>query len=233
VPEGAWHGAREFVVTAMVADLEAATAFGELLIETIDPDTAEAPAWVAPTSRIENGALLVDNRGQSVLLTGHVLVNLLGAHAAPASGAPQRFAISGAIDDHAMAGVRLELRRYGIELEVEQGDAGDRAPATITGTVRVGDDPAASKAAYRAAMQDFFENGRTVAAETFWKIYYRGNAGLDADTPISRQHTGGTVLDVIRSGERITKQFTREELHLLTDPDELDNHNLSSLIDTH
>ena len=31
----------------------------------------------------------------------------------------------------------------------------------------------------------------------------------------------------------ITKQFTKEELHLLTDPDELDNHNLSSLIDTH
>lgn len=234
LPEGAWHGAREFVVTAMVADIEAATSFGELLIETIDPDTAEAAAWVAPTSRMENGSLLVDNRGQSVLLTGHVLVNLLGAHAAAAaSGTRQRFEISAAFEDHAMPGVQLELRRYGIELEVEPSNGGGRASATITGTVRVGEDPAASKAAYHEAMRDFLENGRTVTAETFWKIYYRGNAGLDADTPISRQHTGGTVLDVIRSGERITKQFTKEELYLLTDPDELDNHNLSSLIDTH
>jgi hypothetical protein len=233
LPEGAWHGAREFVVTAMVADPEAATAFGELLIETIDPDTAEAPAWVTPTSRIDGDALLVDNRGQSLLLTGHVLVNLLGAHAAAASGAPRRFAIAGAIEDHAMAGVQLELRRYGIRLEVEPGSGGGEEWARIAGTVRLDNDPAASKAAYHEAMQDFLVNGRTLSAETFWKIYYRGNAGLDADTPISRQHTGGTVLDVIRSGERITKQFTKEELHLLTDPDELDNHNLSSLIDTH
>jgi len=232
VPEGAWHGAREFLVTAVAADLDAATAFGALLIAAIDPDTARAAAWVAPTSREEDGTLLVDNHGQSLLVTGHVLVNLLGAHAAGADR-PRRFAIGGAIEDHALAGVRLELRRYGIELESESAGGAGRTPATITGTVRLSTDPAASKAAHRETMCDFLEHGRTVSSDTFWKIYYRGNAGLDADTPISRQHTGGTVLDVIKSGERITKQFTKEELFLLTDPDELDNHHFSALIDSH
>lgn len=179
----------------------------------------------------DGGTLVVDNRGQSLLLTGHVLVNLLGSHAAERGAQP--FEVVGVIEDRALAGLRLELRRYGILLDIEACSGGEAgAPGSFSGTVRVGEDPLGLAEEYRAAMQEFLVDGRTVSATTFWNIYYRGNAGLDTDTPISRQHTGGTVLDVIRPGEQITKQFSVEELHLLTDPDELDNQNLAAYIDT-
>ncbi|UOQ61807.1 hypothetical protein MUN76_07615 [Leucobacter rhizosphaerae] len=227
LPEGSWHGAREFVVTALVADPRVVTSFGELLISSIHPDTALAAPWEAPADQIDGTSLVVDNRGQSLLLTGHVLVNLLGAHA---DDGERRFVVRNVREDHAMAGVQLELQRYGIDLALEPQDA---ASETITGTVRRARDPEAARALYRAATDAFMADGLTVSSSDFWNIYYRGNAGLDADSPISRQHTGGTVLDVIKPGERITKQFTSEELSLLTDPDELDNHRLSEFIDTH
>ena len=221
LPLGAWHGAREFLNTALVADLRTATAFGELLMRDVDSDTGQAGPWHAPSREDGDEDLIIDNHGQSLLVTGHVLVNLLGAHA---DRRGRRFTIRNAQADCALAGLRLELQRYGIELHIEA------TAAEATGTVRLGDSPQAARQEYRAAMDEYFANGRTIEAEAFWKIYYRGNAGLDVDTPISRQHTGGTVLDVIRPGERITKQFTSEELHLLTDPDELDNQNLVHFI---
>ena len=221
LPNGSWNGAREFFITALVADLGAAPAFGDLLIRDIDPDTGRSVTWQAPNFDISDDVLVIDNRGQSLLVTGHVLVNMLGAHV-DTSG--RSFVIDNAEGDEVLPGLRLELKRYGIDLHVEQTSAG------IVGAVRLGDDPQSLEREYRSAMHDFFVNGRTIEADTFWKIYYRGNAGLDVDTPISRQHTGGTVLDVIRPGERITKQFTSEELHLLTDPDELDNQNIADFI---
>ncbi|WGW13233.1 hypothetical protein LWF01_05555 [Saxibacter everestensis] len=241
VPQGSWHGGREFVVTSLVADLQAATAFGDLLISAIDPDTGKAPAWRAPSYSNADGMLVIDNHGQSLLATGHVLVNLLGSHA---GDTPQRFEIVNAVADHALAGLQLELSRYGISLDLAEADgtgtdangtAPDRTvtPPTHTGTVAISSDPETLKKEHRQAMYDFVVNGRTVDSRTFWNIYYRANAGLDVDTPISRQHTGGTVLDVIKPGERITKQFTSEELHLLTDPDELDNQNITDFIAAH
>lgn len=221
LPNGSWNGAREFFITALVADLRAAPAFGELLIRDIDSDNGRAGTWQAPNFRISDDVLVIDNRGQSLLATGHVLVNLLGAHA-DASG--RSFAIDNAQADEVLPGLRLELKRYGIDLHIVQTTAG------IDGTVRLSDDPQGLGREYRSAMNDFFINGRAVDAKAFWELFYRGNAGLDVDTPISRQHTGGTVLDVIRPGERITKQFTSEELHLLTDPDELDNQNIAEFI---
>ncbi|WP_210604492.1 hypothetical protein [Brevibacterium oceani] len=221
LPLGAWHGAREFFNTALVADLRTATAFGELLMRDVDSDRGQAGPWRAPSSEDGDDSLIIDNHGQSLLVTGHVLVNLLGAHA---DRRGRRFTIRNAQTDHALPGLRLELHRYGIELDIE-ATAGEAA-----GTVRLGDSPQIARQEYHTAMDEYFANGRTIEAEAFWKIYYRGNAGLDVDTPISRQHTGGTVLDVIRPGERITKQFTSEELHLLTDPDELDNQNLVHFI---
>lgn len=228
VPEGSWHGAREFVITAMAADPAAATAYGDLLIAAIDSDTALAGPWHTPSRRVEDGVLVIDNHGQSLLATGHVLVNLLGAHA---TDAPTTFHIVGARADHALAGVALELQRYGILLDAEQQQ--DVAGDTIHGTIALAAQPQNLRDDYLATVRDFKRNGRTVDAETFWNIFYRGNAGLDADTPISRQHTGGTVLDVIRPGERITKQFSAEELHLLTDPDELDNQHFAALVAAH
>lgn len=231
LPEGAWHGAREFVVTALVADERVVSTFGTLLVDSIDPDTAQAAPWVAPESRVDGETLRIDNHGQSVLLTGHVLVNLIGAHV---DDGVQRFEIGNVVEHHAMSGVRLELWRYGIDLEFTVVESvGANGTTTITGTAHRAADPSTLQREYREALHGFLVEGRIVASEDFWNIYYRGNAGLDADTPISRQHTGGTVLDVIKPGERITKQFTSEELSLLTDPDDLDNHRLSEFIDTH
>lgn len=231
VPAGSWHGAREFFVTALIADLDAATAFGELLIKEIDPATGLAEPWRTPSHHVDNGTLTINNHSHSLLTTGHVLVNLLGAQAskAQAEGAPRRFSLRGGRHFEAVAGMELELKRYGITLTINP----DASEDEISGTVRFGDDPDALKREYRDAIEEFLVHGRTLGAPTFWNIYYRGNAGLDVDTPISRQHTGGTVLDVIRPGERVTKQFTSEELHLLTDPDELDNHNIAAYIAAH
>ncbi|WP_113904818.1 MULTISPECIES: hypothetical protein [Brevibacterium] len=224
VPHGSWHGAREFIITAVAADIEAAAVFGNLLIETIDPQTGRASAWRPPSYTVENGDLVVDNHGQSLLVTGHVLVNLIGAHSA---SSPIRVVIRNAAADHAVAGIRLELQRYGIVFD----DVGRSDP--IIGTARRSENPIPLQTSYHDTISDFCIAGKDVDARTFWNIYYRANAGLDVDTPISRQHTGGTVLDVIQPGERITKQFTSEELHLLTDPDELDNQNIAAFIAAH
>lgn len=218
LPNGSWHGAREFFITALVADLRAASTFGELLIRDIASENGSAIMWQAPSFGMRDDILAIDNHRQSLLVTGHVLVNLLGANA---NTLGRSFVIDNAEADEVLPGLRLELKRYGVDLHIEQTAAG------IVGTVRLSREPQQLEREYRSAMNDFFVNGQTIGAETFWKIYYRGNAGLDVDTPISRQHTGGTVLDVIRPGERITKQFTSEELHLLTDPDELDNRNIA------
>jgi hypothetical protein len=211
-------------MTAMAADPAAATAFGDLLIRAIDPDTALAAPWQAPSCSHSEDGLIIDNHGQSLLATGHVLVNLLGGRA---GRKPIPFRVVGVREDHGLAGIALELGRYGIALAV------DRSGEEIVGEVAIGSDPEALRRHHAAIVGEFTRHGRTVDATTFWNIYYRGNAGLDVDTPISRQHTGGTVLDVIRPGERITKQFTSEELHLLTDPDDLDNHNFAEFLVAH
>lgn len=224
VPDGSWHGAREFFVTTVVADVRAATAFGDLLLAAIDPETGKASAWRPPTAEVRDGALVIDNHAQSLLVTGHVLANLVGGIA---SGEPQRFSIERVVADHCLPGLELELARYGITFTAEEQDG------VVTGSVYRAADPEDLKSRHRSAMREFLVHGKTVDARTFWNIYYRANAGLDVDTPISRQHTGGTVLDVIKPGERITKQFTNEELHLLIDPDELDNQNLADFIASH
>lgn len=224
VPEGSWHGAREFLATAVAADERVAERFGELLLESIDAETALAGEWIAPTWLHRDGQLYIDNHGQSLLLTGHVLVNLIGSQA---TTAPLRFAIANVTDDHVLAGLTLELSRYGIALTV--GATGEG----ISGRVHLAADTDSARSEYVRIHDEFLRLGRKLDSATFWNIYYRGNAGLDVDTPISRQHTGGTVLDVIRPGEKITKQFTSEELHLLTDPDDLDNQNLADFIATH
>lgn len=224
VPEGSWTGAREFLIRAVAADTDAADAFGRLLTEAIDPGTAQSAPWTAPTAHRDEQGLVIDNHGQSLLATGHAIVNLLGALA---GASIQAFRIDNVEADHAIAGIELDLARYGIELSIER-----EAPA-ISGRIRVGDNHGALVGRYRERIHDFLLNGRTISSTAFWNIYYRANAGLDVDTPISRQHTGGTVLDVIKPGEKITKQFSSEELHLLTDPDELDNRNFPEFIDTH
>lgn len=223
VPDGSWHGARELFVVSLVADLRAAQSFGRLLLRDIDAETGQAPKWAPPGLDHHKGGLIVDNQGQSLLVTGHVIVCLLGAKATRHGRA---FKMTNLAVDHCLPGLQLELARYGVDLRAEE-QGGE-----VVGTIHLAEDPEPLRRRHQSALTDFLVHGRTIPADTFWNIYYRANAGLDIDTPISRQHTGGTVLDVIRPGERITKQFTSEELHLLIDPDELDNQNILDLIQT-
>lgn len=214
VPEGSWHGAREFYITALLDSTEAPEAFGALLNSAIDSNTGRAQEWRPPFCTLQEGVATVDNHGQSLLVTGHVLINLLGALAAQGSIA---VTMKNLQVDEALAGLTLGLARYGVVLTAEQEGE------TITGTVCQADKPEQLKKRYWQAMDAFMHDGLTIPAQTFWNIYYRGNAGLYPDTPISRQHTGATVRDVLRPGQKLTKQFSEEELFALTDPDDADN----------
>ncbi|WP_431493138.1 hypothetical protein [Glutamicibacter sp.] len=221
LPEGSWQGAREFVAVAIAADFDCADAYGDLLIRSIDGQSGTAQPWLPPITVSRGHEITIDNREQSLLLTGHLLVNILGGRA---TRTPVRVRIENATSDHAVAGIQLELKRYGVEFEVaESGES-------ISGSVSASAKPDELKTQYAEIKEQFLEQGQRVSARTFWNIYYRASAGLDVDTPISRQHTGGTVLEVLRPGEQITKQFSLEELQLLSDPDDMDNQNLAEIL---
>lgn len=222
VPEGSWHGARDFYITALLGSPAAADAFGNLLAAAIDGQTGAAASWRAPSWRTEDGTLLVDNHGQSLLATGHVLINLLGAHGRTGAA----FRIAGVRTDHALAGLRLGLARYGLHLDVpEAGEGARETGEVLSGTVAPAADRAATSARYWQEMAQFMHDGLAIPAQSFWNVYYRANAGLYPDTPISRQHTGATVKDVLQPGQELTKQFSEEELLDLADPDDADNQN--------
>jgi len=221
LPEGSWHGAREFVAVAIAADPDCADAYGDMLIRNIDGQSGTAQPWLNPIMKSSGQDLFIDNRGQSLLLTGHVLVNFLGGSAHPT---PVRVRIENVTSDHAVTGIQLELERYGIEFEVVENSN------AIVGRLVASNQPGFLQDEYAEAKAKFLKHGQRVSSRTFWNIYYRASAGLDVDTPISRQHTGGTVLEVIRPGERITKQFSLEELQLLSDPDDMDNQNLAEIL---
>src|SRR5690606_17046527 len=129
--------------------------------------------------------------------------------------------------DHALAGLRLGLARYGLHLDVPEsgGDGAGETGRSLSGTVTPAADPAAAVSQYWQEMAQFMHDGLAIPAQAFWNVYYRANAGLYPDTPISRQHTGATVKDVLQPGQELTKQFSEEELLDLADPDDADNQN--------
>lgn len=221
VPEGSWHGAREFFITALLGSRHVPDAFGKLLNTIIDGETGEAPEWRKPSYTHHRDTLIIDNHGQSLLSTGHVLVNLIGAHAAPSS---VTFRIDCVQADEAVEGLRLGLARYGVQLTAEIS-----AGAVVSGSARRLEDPSQLEKQYWNALDSFMQDGLRVSAQTFWNIYHRGNVGLYPDTPISRQHTGATVMDVLQPGQKLTKQFSEEELLALTDPDDADVQDFNAL----
>ena len=212
VPEGSWHGARDFFVTALVADPEALAGFGALLRRTLDAE-GRAPEWRAPDAAMERDALAVDAHGASLLAVGHVLVHRIAA--AASSGALEvRF--RGLESDGAGPGLALALARVGVEWEAVDPSAG-RFRA------RRAADPAAARARYTAAFRELLVRGLEVPAQQWWDVYYPGNAGLYPDTPLSRQHTG-TVKDAYVPGQPLTRLFDPAEVEGSADPNRDTDH---------
>ena len=212
VPEGSWHGARDFFVTTLVASPDAIAGFGAALARILD-DTGQAPAWRAPTATSGAGTLVVDGHGASLHTIGHVLVNLI-AGAATEAGVEVRLA---ACDlDGAGAGLELALARVGVEWEkLDASEGRYRARRSA--------DSEATRSRFAHAFRAMLIDGVEVPAQQWWDVYYPGNAGLYPDTALSRQHTG-TVKDAYVPGQQLTRLFDPAEVASSTDPNRDTDH---------
>lgn len=209
VPAGSWQGARDFFITAVMGDPASVGSFGRVLAGLIDAE-GNAPAWTTPTHVFDERTLVVDCGGQSLIVVGHVVVNLIAAKATREGLAVRLTAVS---EDTATVGLQLALARYGITLETPASTGHE-----LSFTAAVGAAEATLHARYRDALTAFMEAGVEVSAQDWWAVYYPSNAGLYPDTPLSRQHTG-TVKDVYVPGQQLTRLFEAEELKGFLDPD--------------
>ncbi len=206
VPEGSWHGAREFFIATLLADSRSVAGFAEVLDRMLDAD-GNAPAWRPPSVEEVPGAIRISAHGGSLHAYGHVLVHLIGARSSESEIEVELIDIE---LDHAEAGLELALARVGVEWRAVDLDAGRfRARAAA--------DPAAAHARYTAALAALLRDGIEVPAQQWWNIYYPANAGLYPDTALSRQHTG-TVKDAYVPGQRLTRLFDPAEVAASVDP---------------
>jgi hypothetical protein len=212
VPEGSWHGARDFFVTALLADPAAVDAFGAVLARSLDAEGNAGP-WTPPAFTLKDAEAVVDAGGQSLFVLGHVLVNLLGGLASPAG---TRVTIEDVSPDFAVPGLVLGLNQHGIECQVSREDAD-----CIVVVLRTSTTPDELTARHTRAMDRFVREGLDLPAQTWWDVFYPSHAGMYPDTDISRQHTG-TIKDVYKPGQVLTKQFHPEEVLALDAPDNRD-----------
>jgi hypothetical protein len=218
VPEGSWHGAREFFVAAIASDPAAVADFGAVLAAGLDAEGKAGP-WRRPVADLTSDRPRIDCHGQSLLLVGHSLANLL---AAVAAAGEREIEIASVVPGHALEGLRLVLGRYGVEAGVEElGEQSFRLRLVRPA------DPERNKGAYREAISRFVRSGLELPAQIWWNVYFPSNAGLYPDTPISRQHTGTTLADVVLPGQQITRHLGHEELMGSADPDDADHRNAS------
>ncbi|MEJ6488954.1 hypothetical protein PQI23_04375 [Leucobacter sp. USCH14] len=212
VPEGSWHGARDFFVTALIANPEAITGFASALARELD-DEGRARDWPAPVAARVGEALVIDSHGASLHTVGHVLVHCIAA-AASDSGLEVR--LDGLQLDGAGPGLALALARVGVDWETVNEEEGRYRTARST-------DPEAARARYDEAFRTLLFDGIDVPAQQWWDVYYPGNAGLYPDTPLSRQHTG-TVKDVYVPGQKLTRLFDPAEVASAADPNRDTDH---------
>ncbi len=212
VPEGSWHGARDFFITAVMANTEAIAGFAAALARELDEE-GNAPSWRAPVASPAAGGLIIKGHGASLHTVGHVLVHQI---AAAASNSEVVVRLSDLKVDGAAAGLALALARVGIEWSPTEGDASEYR-------ARRADDPAAIRSLYEEAFTALLVDGIEVPAQQWWDVYYPGNAGLYPDTPLSRQHTG-TVKDVYVPGQQLTRLFDPAEVENSTDPNRDTDH---------
>lgn len=222
IPTGSWLGAREFFVAAVLAAPAAIDAFGRVLSERLDGDRPTRE-WAPPTLRRGVTTHELTFGGESLLLTGHIVVNLLGALATTGAA---RVALRDVQLDDALGGLALAVGRYGVQLSVIE--AGDTSAIV---EVRPGNIGGAKH--YEEQLQRILLDGVAVPAQTWWDVYFPSNAALYPDTPISRQHTGASVADAHVAGQSLTKQFAAEELAGLVDPDDADNQDTAFFTGAH
>lgn len=213
VPEGSWHGARDFFVTALLADRSAVEAYGALLARSLDSAGDVRRPWAPPVFQVHEAGVDVDAGGQSLLALGHVLVNLVGALASPAG---TRVALRSLSPDSATPGLVLGLNQYGIDCEVLSEDAD-----SVVVEVRTSTQPEELTLRYTTALDRYVREGIDLPTQTWWDIYFPSHAGMYPDTDISRQHTG-TIKDVYKPGQVLTKQFHPDEVAALDAPDNRD-----------
>jgi hypothetical protein len=213
VPEGSWHGARDFFITALVADPAAVDAFGSVLARSLDSEGEVRRPWATPTYTPHEGELAVDAKGQSLLVVGHVLFNLVGAHA---SSDGTRVRIQHVRPDTAVPGLLLALNQYGLD-----GEVVTEGVDSIALVVRTSERPDELRARYETALDRYVRDGLDLPAQTWWNVFYPSHAGMYPDTDISRQHTG-TIKDVYKPGQVLTKQFDPEEVLGFDAPDNRD-----------
>ena len=212
VPEGSWHGARDFFVTALIADPSAITGFAAALARELD-ETGRARAWRAPAAEHADGALVIDCRGASLHTVGHVLVHRIAAAAAESALDVHLVDLR---PDGAEPGLALALARVGIDwAPVRAEDGRFRAERSA--------DPESARARYDDGFAALLREGIEVPAQHWWNVYYPGNAGLYPDTPLSRQHTG-TVKDVYVPGQQLTRLFDPAEVANSADPNRDTDH---------
>jgi hypothetical protein len=215
VPSGSWYGAREFFIAALLGSPHAISAFGALLKVKLDGD-GNASQWKHPKVNLDLAEPQVDCQGQSMLVVGHTLVNLLGSLSM--SQRRKVVTISEVSPDHGVQGLQLALARYGVESEIVAATEN-----SLSIVVRRSENPEVTMDRYTKAFERFVTTGLEVPAPTWWNVYFPSNAALYPDTPISRQHTGATVVDVVVPGQKVTRQLAPEELLGVTDPDDADN----------
>ncbi|WP_166409144.1 hypothetical protein [Labedella phragmitis] len=212
LPAGSWHAARDFFVTALLADPAAVDAFGDLLAGVVT-EAGSTSHWSAPTTNRTDAATTVDGGGQSLLVLGHVLLSLLGALAADK---PAEVTLTDLQHDSALPGLILGLARLGVAAEADVDDDG-------TVVLRIRRDKGAGDGGYAAALEAFIRDGIPLPARSWWRVYFPAHAGMYPDSDLSRQHTGTTIKDFHKPGQQITSQFEIEELMGLEDPDDSDN----------
>ncbi len=213
VPEGSWHGARDFFVTALLADPAAVEGFGAMLARSLDGEGTVRRPWAAPAFTRNDGEVVVDAGGQSLLAVGHVLVNLIGAVASPAGTS---VTIDRVTADSATPGLVLGLNQYGIECEVVR-----ESDDSLVVVARTSTTPGQLTARYDTALDRLLREGLKLPAQTWWDVFYPSHAGMYPDTDISRQHTG-TIKDVYKPGQILTRQFHPEEVLSFDAPDNRD-----------
>ncbi len=208
VPEGSWHGARDFFVTAVAASPLAVRGFAGVLERALD-DAGESAPWCAPSLvPAADGEPALDSAGQSLFAVGHALA--LGLAALAAQGTPS-VRLTNVVVDGAAPALELTLARYGVDAVVEAAEGGARVRFGAHGSED-------ARRRYRDARDSFMLRGAEVPAQDWWDVYFPGNAGLYEDTLLSRQHTG-TVKDVYVPGQRLTRLFDPAQLEGLSDPE--------------
>lgn len=181
VPAGAWTPARDALLASVASGLPVLPRLADLVAaRSHDSAGALSTAWRSPTVVTEeSGEIVVEAHGVSALLVGHVLANLAAAHP------DARIVVRSLLDADLVTGLTPLLARLGRELHVQPASPGSDGVTVLTTGALEG---RANDLLGRLA------DGVDVSAQLWWNLYYPSNLALSLDTPVSRRHTGASLL---------------------------------------